>query len=1195
MPQLTTAETVVDPLLADAEDPEGRVAFLLGNEAIVRGALEADVGFACGYPGTPSSEVTDSFARVAGARGIEFEYSVNEKVALEMAFAASLAGARSICAMKHLGLMVAGDPLSTIPYIGVVGGMVIVSAGDPSCHTSPNEQDQRHLGPMLHLLTLDPSTPQEAYAMTRMAFALSEESRLPVLLRITTRVAHSRAAVRCGRLLEPGAATSGAEEEPRRSPRVKGFVRDPSRFVPIPANARRLRLEIKERLETARRLMAGLFRRTGGPAPKSGGNGVRQAILASGAPAATCADLLREHQLEDRVILASLGGVHPLPEAELVELLGEVDRVLVVEELSPFIEDAVRALCSRHGLSTEILGKRTGHLPEEFEYLPEVVRRGLHAGLGLGPPPVAAPEAPAAAPRPPVLCPGCPHRSTYFAVRTVFGDDGLYFNDIGCYTLGFGPPLDTADALVCMGAGLTLAAGVSRVTGERTVGFLGDSTFFHSGMPPLLNAIKEGVSMVAVILDNEVTAMTGFQESPTAGAGKKSHRVSIEGVVRALGAEHVETVDPADFAAAITAFERARDATGVSVIIAQHPCPIHVVKDTGVEPYGSVRYQIDPSRCRSCGREGCGLRCDQGVTRPFERQMARGRALEIIGDQTLAARDPACHDPVARDPVAPCAVQCPLGLCIQGYAAHIAAGQYRDALELIMSRNPLPDSVCRVCHRPCEEVCVRAGTDEPVAINDLKRFVVDWAANQEGSPYEPEREPSGGMKVAVVGAGPAGLAAAHDLRLRGYGVKLFDANDQPGGLLLTGIPAFRLPRQALQRDVDRILGLGVDFQGNTVLGRDLDLSELTEGYDAVFLGLGAQRPIALELPETGETGAGVPPATLDATPAETATVDALAYLASGGTADTGGSVVVVGGGNAAIDAARTALRRGAQSVAVAYRRSRAEMPALREEIEAAEQEGVELRTHLQPVAVKRGVDGGLVCVRTEPGERDADRRRRPVAVAGSEVLLAADLLIVAIGQTPDPGVTGDLRLATAADGSLEIDPETGRTSHPKIFAGGDQTGGARTVTDAIALGQRAAWGIDHTLRGPQAADRLAPPPRAGTWPQASADPRLVKRADRSPRQRPGEIPLEQRLAGFDEVAGVLSEARARAEAARCETCGQCANCRACLDLFGCPAFYLEDGLIRINTELCNGCGACADFCPNGAIRPVESAARRGGE
>ena len=220
------SDTGAEPLLHDAE---GHVAFLLGDEAIVRGALEAGVGFACGYPGTPASEVLGAFARIAAAQGIAFEYSVNEKVALEMAFAASLAGARSLCAMKHLGLMYAGDPLSTIPYVGTVGGMVVVSAGDPSCQTSPNEQDQRHLGPMLHIPVLDPSTPQEAHEMTRLAFDLSDQSRLPVLLRITTRVAHSRARVRCGRL---------------RQPRVTGFVRDPERFVPIPENARRLRLQL---------------------------------------------------------------------------------------------------------------------------------------------------------------------------------------------------------------------------------------------------------------------------------------------------------------------------------------------------------------------------------------------------------------------------------------------------------------------------------------------------------------------------------------------------------------------------------------------------------------------------------------------------------------------------------------------------------------------------------------------------------------------------------------------------------------------------------------------------------------------------------------------------------------------------------------------------------------------------------------
>jgi len=210
------------------------------------------------------------------------------------------------------------------------------------------------------------------------------------------------------------------------------------------------------------------------------------------------------------------------------------------------------------------------------------------------------------------------------------------------------------------------------------------------------------------------------------------------------------------------------------------------------------------------------MRCSQCVTEPFERNMARARAMET-------ARG-AAQGPVS--PVASCATSCPLGLCIQGYAGHIAAGQYREALELIVSRTPLPESVCRVCHRPCEEACIHAASSQPVAVNDLKRFVMAWAASQDTSPYDPPREPANGLRVAVVGAGPAGLAAAHDLRLRGYEVTLFDSNERPGGMLLTGIPRFRLPQEALERDIGRILGLGVTFVGKTVLGRDLHLSEL---------------------------------------------------------------------------------------------------------------------------------------------------------------------------------------------------------------------------------------------------------------------------------------------------------------------------------------------------------------------------------
>ena len=1136
----------IDPLLVDVE---GHVECIMGNEAIVRGALEAGVGFASGYPGTPSSEVTDSLARVAGERSIQFEYSVNEKIALEMAFAACLTGVRSICAMKHLGLMVAGDPLSTIPYVGVVGGLVIVSAGDPSCHTSPNEQDQRHLGRMLHLPVLDPSTPDEALQMTKMAFAMSEDSELPVLMRITARISHSRAPVRYGKLSEP---------------RPGRFQRDPGRFVPIPVNARRLRGEIDGRMQRALVHTTSLYRQSGEG---------KLAIVSSGAPAATTEDLLAELGVEEHFVHARVGGVHPLPEEPLLALLGGVERVLVVEELSAYLEDALLGLCARRQVQVEVLGKHSGHLPEAFEYGPEIIERGLRRAFQDRVPDLALGEEVAelggelapVPPRPPVLCPGCPHRATYFAARAAFSDEQLYFNDIGCYTLGYGPPLNTADALLCMGAGITLADGVSRVTGERTVGFIGDSTFFHSGMPALLNAIKARSNIVVVVMDNEVTAMTGFQESPSAKLERSSppRRVDIEGVVRALGADHVERFDPTNQPIAIAAFERARDAKGVSVLVSEHPCPVHVGTSTGLSE--GATFVIDTLSCQSCGREAVGLRCDQCTSTGQERHMSRARALE-------------CQDsPAARASVAACTTACPLGLCVQGYAGHIASGQYQQALGLIMSRLPLPDSVCRVCHRPCEDVCVRTDLDGAVAINDLKRFVMDWAAT-EGARYEPEREADHGKSVAIVGAGPSGLGAAHELRLRGYQVTLLDAAPEPGGLLRYGIPRFRLPADALDRDIARILELGVAFEGGVRLGDTVQLSELlARGHDAVFLAVGAARSsdLRLEPPTDGPE-----------------LVDALRYLESPDEVQAAGRVVVVGGGNAAMDAARTAARQGAQAVVVAYRRERDDMPALRDEVEEALAEGIDLRTQLQPLRLVGGAKKGLLCVRTEPGPPDESGRRRPQVVAGSEILIEADRVVAAIGQSPELGFAQNGEpLARTSDGHLKVDARTGQTSHPQIFAGGDVTQGERTVTDAIADGLRAAWGIDSVLRGQEAADRRKPPPRRGDWPTLGQGERaaLLSRVDRGERARPEHLQADERRQSFREVAQVLGEAAAQAEARRCMVCGQCGNCRSCIDLFGCPAFHLEGGRVAIDPLVCTACGQCAGFCPNGAIKQVSGA------
>ncbi len=1136
-------ESNVIPLLVPQA---GRREFLLGNEAIVRGAIEAGVGLVSGYPGTPSSEITDWFSRLAPKLGIPFEYSVNEKVAIEMAFAASMAGARSLVAMKHLGLMYAGDPMVTIPYIGTDGGMVIVSAGDPSCLTSPNEQDQRQVASMLFTPMLDPSTAQEALEMTRFAFELSEACHLPVILRPMTRLCHTRADVEFG-AIQHRLAT--------------GFKKDPKRKIPLPAHARLLRLEIKERIAKARKLL--------GESPffPVVGEG-STLIISAGVPTATTSDILEEHGVTDQVRHLHIGGVYPLPEELILDEIRTAERIVIVEELLPFLEDAVHVLCSRYGLQKEILGKYTGHFERQYEYLPEIIQKGLHEAIGIVPAPAEPGPIVETPVRPPVLCSSCPHRGAFFAARAALGEDVLFFNDIGCYTLGFGGALDSADALLAMGSGITLAAGVARIEGKRTVGFIGDSTFFHSGIPPLVNAIKEKDDIIVVIMDNEVTAMTGFQDSPSieAANGRIGRDIDILEVVRSLSCKHVERVDPNDLEATVAAFQRAKDNEGPSVLITERACPVYSNRlgseFADSQPHQSEKareattYVIDHTRCQHCGREEYGHRCSQMPVVPFERSMARARSLET---GPVADRVPV--------EVSPCAGACPLYLCIQGYSAHIAAGNYELALELIMEQNPLPDSVCRVCHAPCEVACIRSGIDEPVAINDLKRFVVDWANEQPEWPYNPPMQKTSGKRVAVVGAGPAGLAAAHDLQMRGHQVTLLDSRQKPGGLLRYGIPSYRLPADILDRDVNRILDTGVEFQGETRLGTDITVAALRADFDRVCLAIGNGIGLRLALEGSG--------------PTLTDAIDYLSAVERGkGQELTGKQVLIIGGGNSAIDAARSALRNGAESVTLACLEDDAEMPAIRSEIQEAQEEGIEflLRTRAIHLA-----EDGIQLEGVRPIAEGPFRVDNFESVPESARLLKVDQVINAIGQIPDESAFQNVLSFETVGVQVEIDPDSCATSVEGVYACGDMAPGHATVTDAIAQGLRAAWAIDGSLRGEEAASFKQPPPRIENKPQCERPG--IQRRETEARQRPTELTGEARIRTFDEVRAPLSESQARAEAARCMICGQCGNCRSCLDLFGCPAFLLVNGRIELDPQLCTACGVCAQFCPNGAILP----------
>ncbi|MBN2491994.1 MAG: indolepyruvate ferredoxin oxidoreductase subunit alpha, partial [Planctomycetes bacterium] len=496
----------------------GRRALLLGNEAIVRGALEAGVAVATAYPGTPSSEIADNFYRLSQRTDLYFEYSTNEKVALEVAAGAAIAGMRSLVSMKHVGLNVAADPLNTLAYTGVRAGMIIVTADDPAMHSSQNEQDNRFYAKLSLLPMLEPADPAEALAMAREGFRLSEELGAPVLLRTTTRVNHTR-----------GVCTLGELEE-----REFGghFEKDPFRWVPVPLVARRLRVLQLERVERLAARVDDLpFNRLENQAGTLG-------IVASGVAYSYVKEVLRQLGAADRIKVLKIGTIHPLPRRLIARFLETSERVLVVEELEPYLETELKAIAHEIGARARIHGKlgRDGNgfppVPRIYELSPDRIRPAVSALLGR-PVPEPAARRPVDLPeRPPIFCAGCTHRNSYYAIKSIAEPDTYFASDIGCYTLGLLPPMSTVDSFLCMGSSVTQAQGSGIRNPQKIVAFIGDSTFFHSGLTGLANAVHNGHDLMLVILDNRTTAMTGHQ--PHVGTDCASEGATSLDIVRAV-------------------------------------------------------------------------------------------------------------------------------------------------------------------------------------------------------------------------------------------------------------------------------------------------------------------------------------------------------------------------------------------------------------------------------------------------------------------------------------------------------------------------------------------------------------------------------------------------------------------------------------------------------------------------------------
>ena len=573
--------------------------FLSANEAVAHAAAQAGCVVASAYPGTPSTEILENIARFKDT--VKCEWAVNEKVAMETAIGASMAGARALTAMKHVGLNVAMDPLMTFTYVGATGGFVVVSADDPGMHSSQNEQDNRNLAKFARALLLEPSDSQEAYDMTLKAFELSEKFSVPVILRLTTRTSHSSSMVDLGRF----------------NPKPHALIpyrRDIKKRLPVPMFARLHRLAAEERTKAmAAEAAKSAFNRIEAPRGKLAKQAAKLGIVTS----AVAYQYVKEIFPDCRVL--KLGWTNPLPKTLVAKFAKSVKKLVVVEELDPFLEDQIKAM----GIKVEPHKTGLNMLELNADRL-QNLRHEILKDVPKAKAPVVRPELPT---RPPVLCAGCGHRGVFYTLSKL---GATVTGDIGCYTLGAFPPLNAMDTTICMGASVGNAAGMKKAGLKgRICAVLGDSTFFHSGMTGILSALYNGTPVTTVVLDNRITAMTGHQDNPGTGktlAGAAAPVTEIADIAKACGYKKVVKVSADDLATLEKVLVDSMDGDEPALVIAYAPCRIaaKLTKEGLCE--------TDPEKCKACGmcfKLGC-----PAITRGKE--IAKGR-FQMKIDPSLCA------------------------------------------------------------------------------------------------------------------------------------------------------------------------------------------------------------------------------------------------------------------------------------------------------------------------------------------------------------------------------------------------------------------------------------------------------------------------------------------------------------------------------------------------------------------------------
>ena len=573
-------------------------ALLMGNEAIMRGAIEAGVQVVTGYPGTPSSEILASAIPFSKKLGIYVEWSVNEKVALEGAAMAALCGLRALVSMKNVGLNVASDALMVMNYIGIKGGLVIVTADDPSGISSQNEQDSRLYAKLAEIPGLEPSDPQEAKDITNVAFEISEKAKLPVLVRSVTRLSHSRGDVILGELPKKYGKPVLDKEV------VRGDFYANSSYLPVPRHKR-----LHEKMDEIKSLIEKL------PFNELSIRGEHLGIAAAGTAINYAKEAVGRLGLNNEVTLLKVATFNPLPEKLIKKFLKTVDKVLVLEESYPYLEEGLRMLSYGIDKNVVIMGRLTGDIPSEGELSPDIAIGTLAKMLGrkyVSASRKTLLKAKDIPPRTLNLCPGCPHMATFYAIKQavhrVTGKNprkaSIICGDIGCYGLGLWPHYAMYHTFGCMGSSIGMACGFAHIfTQEPIISVIGDSTFFHAGIPALVNAVYNSAEITVVVLDNTTTAMTGFQPNPGTGLtaiGERTTRIMIEDIAKACKVPFVRVVDPYEVEDTIMTLEAAIKYNGLSMVVARRPCAQVALREARKKGIEVKPLKVDPEKCTGC-------------------------------------------------------------------------------------------------------------------------------------------------------------------------------------------------------------------------------------------------------------------------------------------------------------------------------------------------------------------------------------------------------------------------------------------------------------------------------------------------------------------------------------------------------------------------------------------------------------------